>query len=39
MGKETRGVDLGSLDDLDEPQIASWMQQAAAMPGFGGKQR
>ena len=35
MGKETRGVDLESLDDIDEQQIASWMQQAAAMPGFG----
>jgi hypothetical protein len=35
MGKETRGVDLESVDDIDERQIASWMQQAAAMPGFG----
>ena len=35
MGKETRGVDLESLDDLDEGQVASWMRQAAAMPGFG----
>ena len=35
MGKETRGVDLESLDDIDEQQIASWMQQATAMPGFG----
>ena len=35
MGKDSRGVDLESLDDLDEPQLASWMQQAAAMPGFG----
>ena len=35
MGKETRGVDLESLDDIDERQIASWMQQATAIPGFG----
>ncbi len=35
MGKASRGVDLGSLDDLDEGQVASWMSQAAAMPGFG----
>jgi hypothetical protein len=39
MGKQTRGVELGSLDDLDEPQIASWMQQAAAVPFAGGKKR
>ena len=35
MGKATRGVDIESLDEIDEPQIVSWMQQAAAMPGFG----
>jgi hypothetical protein len=35
MGKDSRGVDLESLDDLDEGQIASWMKQAAAIPGFG----
>ena len=34
MGKDSRGVDLESLDDLDERQVASWMQQAAAIPGF-----
>ena len=39
MGKQTRGVELASVDDLDEPQVASWMQQAAAMPFAGGKQR
>jgi hypothetical protein len=37
MGKSTRGVELASLDDLDERQAASWMRQAAAMPFFGGK--
>jgi hypothetical protein len=35
MGKETRAVEVKTLDDLDEAQVASWMQQAAAMPGFG----
>ena len=35
MGKETRGVDLETLDDLDEEQVASWMRQATALPGFG----
>jgi hypothetical protein len=35
MGKDSRGVDLESVDDLDERQIASWMKQAAAIPGFG----
>ena len=35
MGKESRGVDLASLDALDEAQVASWMRQATALPGFG----
>jgi hypothetical protein len=35
MGKESRGVDLESVDDIDEGQLAAWMQQAAAIPGFG----
>jgi hypothetical protein len=35
MGKDSRGVDLESVDDIDERQVASWMQQAAAIPGFG----
>ena len=26
---------LESLADIDERQIASWMEQAAAIPGFG----
>jgi hypothetical protein len=39
MGKQTRGVELASADDLDESQIASWMQQAAAMPFAGGRKR
>ena len=39
MGKESRGVDLKSVGDLDERQAASWMKQATAIPGFGGKKR
>ena len=39
MGKNTRGVELMSEDDLDERQVASWMQQAAAVPFAGGKKR
>jgi hypothetical protein len=35
MGKAARGVELQSLDEIDEPQIAAWMQQATALPGFG----
>jgi hypothetical protein len=39
MGKDSRGVDLKSVDDLNERQAASWMRQATAIPGFGGKKR
>ena len=39
MGRSTRGVELASVDDLDERQAASWMKQAAAMPFIGGKKR
>ncbi len=39
MGKDSRGVELESADDLDEAQVASWMKQATAIPGFGAKKR
>ena len=39
MGKATRGVELATLDDLDECQIAEWMKQVAAVPGVGRKKR
>jgi hypothetical protein len=39
MGKATRGVELESLDDLDDRQVAAWMKQVAAVPGVGGKKR
>src|SRR4051794_16444650 len=35
MGKDSRGVELESVDDIDERLLASWMKQAAATPGFG----
>ena len=37
MGKDSRGVELASVDDLDERQAAAWMKQATALPGFGKK--
>jgi len=39
MGKATRGVELRSVEDLDERQVAAWMKQASAVPGVGGKRR
>ena len=39
MGKSTRGVELESMDDLDERQVAAWMKQVAAVPGVGRKKR
>jgi hypothetical protein len=39
MGKATRGVELASVGDLDDRQVASWMKQAAAKPFLGGKKR
>ena len=39
MGKDSRGVELESVDDVDERQLASWMKQATALPGFGAKKR
>lgn len=39
MGKSTRGVELHSVEDIDERQIAAWMKQATAVPGVGGKKR
>jgi len=37
MGKTTRGVELASVNDIDERQVASWMKQVTAIPGFGKK--
>lgn len=37
MGRATRGVELGKLDDLDEQQVGAWMKQVTSVPGLGGK--
>ena len=39
MGKATRGVELDSVDDIDERQLASWIGQAAKVPFAGNKKR
>lgn len=39
MGKDSRGVDIESVEDLDERQAVSWMKQATAIPGFGKKKQ
>jgi len=38
MGKSTRGVELSSMDELDEAQVVAWMQQITAAPGVGNRQ-
>ena len=37
MGKATRGVELATLADLDEAQVADWMRQITSRPGVGGR--
>ncbi len=32
--QERRGLDLREDDELDEEQLASWVRQAAAIPGY-----
>ena len=39
MGKATRGVELASLNDFDEDQVATWMKQITSAPGVGGRRR
>jgi hypothetical protein len=31
--KDTRYIDIHEDDELDEPQMAKWVKQAAALPG------
>jgi hypothetical protein len=33
-GKDTRYIDIHEGDELDEAQMASWVKQAAALPGW-----
>jgi hypothetical protein len=35
MGKSTRGIEIASLDDIDERQLVAWMKQITAVPGVG----
>ena len=37
MGKQTRGVELASTNDLDDRTVENWMRQAAATPFAGGR--
>ncbi len=37
MGRSTRGVELTSVEDLDDDLAARWMKQAASMPFLGAK--
>ena len=39
MGKATRGVEIASIEGMDDAQIAGWMAQVTAVPGLGGKRR
>jgi hypothetical protein len=32
--KDTRYIDIREGDELDEARMASWVKQAAALPGF-----
>ena len=34
-GKQLRGIDLRSAEEFDEIQLASWVRQAAKLPGMG----
>jgi hypothetical protein len=34
-GKLMRSINIASLEDLDEKQMASWVKQAASRPGWG----
>lgn len=39
MGKATRGVEIESVDDIDDHQLADWMRQVTSRPGLGGPKR
>jgi hypothetical protein len=39
MGRSTRGVELESVADFDERQMAAWTIQVASVEGVGGKKR
>ena len=35
VGKQLRGIDLRSHEEFDGKQLASWIRQAATLPGMG----
>ncbi|MGA7203417.1 MAG: DUF1801 domain-containing protein [Specibacter sp.] len=37
MGKATRGVEIETLDAIDERQIVAWLKQVTSVPGVGGR--
>ncbi|WP_223947400.1 DUF1801 domain-containing protein [Arthrobacter sp. NtRootA1] len=37
MGKSTRGLELESVEDIDEDHIATWMKQVTSVPGIRGR--
>ena len=39
MGKATRGVEIASVENLDERQVAAWMRDIASRPGVGRSKR
>lgn len=39
MGKSTRGIELKSLDQLNESEVALWMKQVTSVTGVGGAKR
>ena len=39
MGKSTRGMEIHSVKELDERQVAAWMVQVTATPGAGAPKR
>ena len=39
MGKATRGIEISSLDEVDQTQLASWKTQITPVPGSGDRKK
>ena len=39
MGKDTRGIEISTADQIDARQVMDWMRQATAVPGAGKRKR
>lgn len=37
MGKSTRGLEISSVDEIDDRQVVAWMRQVTSKPGVGKK--